>query len=133
VASNESPITMKKLIYISFIFVFILAFSSCKKEEIKPCIPMDADTRSNDDSFEGDDGTYAVRGGDDVLDGDIVDPDEDEDFDEEDEDIDEEDEELDLDKEDDVVDPDEEEDFDKNEGGGVVDPDEEEDFQEDGK
>lgn len=111
---------MKKLLYISFIFAFILAFTSCEKEVIKPCPTMDetSDTRMSDKGNEaGTDIPYQTRGGDGLEGGgdEVVDPDEDEDFDEDD---------------DKIVDPDEDEDFEKKEGENIVDPDKDEDFEE---
>jgi hypothetical protein len=91
---------MKKLIYISFIFAFVLAFASCEKEVIAPFSVEEGDRSSSDGPM--------YRGGEDggdLSDGDhtkdpITDPDEDEDFDD-----------------DNIVDPDEDEDFDEEEGG----------------
>ena len=90
---------MKKLIYISFIFAFVLAFASCEKELIEP-MTIEDDVSSDRNNFD-DPGT---RGGEDGGKDDvIVDPDEDEDFDEDEDDV--------------IVDPDEDEDFDEEEKG----------------
>ena len=83
---------MKKLIYISFVFAFLLAFTSCEKEVIEP---------NGDQVFVGDSGTRGA--GDEDKDGGITDPDEDEDFDE--------------DGDEGIVDPDEDEDFDEDKDG----------------
>ncbi|UKN00168.1 hypothetical protein K6119_10525 [Paracrocinitomix mangrovi] len=99
---------MKKLIYISFVFAILLAFTSCEKEVITP--NADPNTSNVDsDVFS----TGGIRGGssddpsgDENGGGGVVDPDEDEDFNK----------------------------GDKGGKGGVVDPDEDEDFnEEDGK
>jgi hypothetical protein len=122
VDSTESQETMKKVVYISFFFAFILAFASCKKEVIQPNSSDSGENapyqvRSGGENGDVDVPPYQVRGGEGGElsgggDG-VVDPDEDEDFD----------------TDDTVVDPDEDEDFDKEEN--VVDPDEDEDFEED--
>jgi len=119
---------MKKLVYISFIFAFVLAFASCEKEVITPVLDEDGEstTRVQGDDWnnnvdgpqfrggDGDDGSTGNNGGDG---GDDVD------VDNGDDDVD--------DKNDDgIVDPDEDEDFDKDENNGIVDPDEDEDFHE---
>lgn len=88
---------MKKLLYISFIFAFILAFTSCEKEVITP----------NSDPTEVDHSS-PTRGDDDdeiIITGGVTDPDEDEDFDDDGE------------KNGGITDPDEDEDFDEDEGG----------------
>mgnify|MGYP007077386153 CR=1 FL=1 len=89
---------MKKLIYISFIFAFILAFTSCEKEVISPNFDISSDASENSQTRGGDD--EVVPGGDTVTD-----PDEDDDFD------------GDEDKNGGITDPDEDEDFDEDEGG----------------
>ena len=86
---------MKKLLYISFIFAFVLAFTSCEKEVIQP--GMDNDTEFLTPSGQ--------RGGEGGIMESVTDPDEDEDFDDDDEN-------------EEIVDPDEDEDFDKNENDG---------------
>ena len=132
VNSIVSPSLMKKLIYISFVFAVILAFTSCKKEDIKPYSSADgmSNVRSNDSGINYDSSNpYMTRGGDDLTNpsggdddnngnnsgGGIVDPNEDPDFNNDGGGI---------------VDPNEDPDFDNN-GGGVVDPDEDEDFNKD--
>jgi hypothetical protein len=98
---------MKKLIYISFVFAFLLAFASCEKEEIMPFGDTDEyNTRGGDDIIidaRDVNGESGDRGGDDDKGDDdlITDPDEDEDFDEDEN----------------IVDPDEDEDFEEGEGG----------------
>ncbi|MCB9223879.1 MAG: hypothetical protein R2780_10370 [Crocinitomicaceae bacterium] len=108
---------MKKLIYISFVFAVILAFTSCKKEVIKPCSSMDETGYVRcGNGGNGSDIPYMVRGGEENLSqegGGIVDPNEDPDFD----------------GDDDIVDPNEDPDFDEDDQ--IVDPDEDEDFDED--
>ena len=97
---------MKKLIYISFIFAFVLAFVSCEKEIISPN-GIENGVRGGDITNDRDtEDPYFTRGGEDGDLGDnITDPDEDEDFDE------------DGDEDDGVTDPDEDEDFDDKDGG----------------
>ncbi|MBD3636258.1 MAG: hypothetical protein HUJ25_02860 [Crocinitomicaceae bacterium] len=97
---------MKRLIYISFIFAFILAFASCEKEVIKPNY-MDNDGTRNEITDNGDFlDPSGTRGGEDGGKDDLItDPDEDEDFDE------------DEDGDDNIVDPDEDEDFEEKEKG----------------
>lgn len=93
---------MKKLIYISFIFAFVLVFASCEKEVIEPFMNADVTTRVVDGSE--DPGIYSTggnRGGEDDHTTTVTDPDEDEDFD----------------GDDNIVDPDEDEDFDEDEDG----------------
>lgn len=93
---------MKKIVYISFVFAFILAFTSCEKEDIFPV--------NHSEKENGVCGNSGTRGGDTggVLTG-VTDPDEDEDFDEEDDD-------------ESVVDPDEDEDFDEEDEKGATKP-----------
>ena len=116
---------MKKLVYISFIFAFVLAFASCEKEVISPVFNEDGDSstrvqgdydyNNNEDGpqyrgGEGGDGHTGNNSGGNPDDGDIDD--------------------IDVDEDDNIVDPDEDEDFDQDENGGIVDPDEDEDFDE---
>ena len=83
---------MKKLIYISFIFVFLLAFASCEKMDYKPidrddpflnfdCDGQDCGTKGpGDGTFDDDNGQgEGDEDEDGDGDGDIVDPDEDDD------------------------------------------------------
>ena len=92
---------MKKLIYISFVFAFIIAFTSCEKEVITPF-----DTNECEECVWDEGGTRGGEPGNHTGGG-ITDPDEDEDFDEE---------------EDTVVDPDEDEDFDEEDDKGATKP-----------
>jgi len=86
---------MKKLIYISFVFAFIIAFTSCEKEVITPfynndceeCVSDAGGTRGGEPASHGNGGgtdTNEDEEFDEEEDDTIVDPDEDEDFDEED-------------------------------------------------
>lgn len=83
---------MKKLIYISFIFAFVLALNSCEKEVVEPF-------NTEADDFLEPSGTRGGEDGD--KDDSVTDPDEDEDFD----------------ADDNIVDPDEDEDFDEEDDG----------------
>ena len=109
---------MKKLIYISFIFSFILAFASCEKED------LNADRYQEDNIWDCDmnshgqkDQTLNTSGTGITTSGGVKDPDDDEDFDK-------------NEKGGGIVDPDDDEDYDKNEPG-IVDPDDDEDYDED--
>ena len=66
---------MKKLIYISFVFAFIIAFTSCEKEVIFPVNNMEDSEAVWDEG-----GTRGGEPGGHL--GGVTDPDEDEDFDE---------------------------------------------------
>ena len=83
---------MKKLLYISMLFAFVLAFQSCEKEVVQKV--------DSDDPFVYDESqNRGNRGGGEegkVITGGITDPDEDPDYDS-----------------DTIVDPDEDEDYDK--------------------
>lgn len=98
---------MKKGLYILGLFAFLAVFAACEKCE-KPVFTEDpfdvSDNRGLVDSDKETDVIGGTKGGEDEIDpnggddGDIVDPDEDEDFDG-------------------IVDPDEDEDFDKDAEG----------------
>lgn len=111
---------MKKLIYISFIFSFILAFASCEKEDLS------ADRFQDDSIWDCDMNTNGQKGheinstGTGVTTGGgVKDPDDDEDYDQNE-----------KGGKGGIVDPDDDEDYDKNEPG-IVDPDDDEDYDED--
>lgn len=93
---------MKKLLYILSVALFLVAFASCQKEDIRP---LNHDDEANvEETVFNEGGTRGHDNGGDIngTNG-ITDPDEDEDFDE--------------DERENIVDPDEDEDFDEDEDG----------------